>query len=114
MKEWPTRVRTGVPPSLVTSSGTDFDVMRLWMIVLRAQKRTVELLDSYRRRHNTAIVFVTHGINPILHVTDRVLYLTPHGHTIGTVDEVMTSETLSALYRTEVKVLNVDGRLIVV
>lgn len=81
---------------------------------LRAQKRTVELLDSYRRRHNTAIVFVTHGINPILHVTDRVLYLTPHGHTIGTVDEVMTSETLSALYRTEVKVLNVDGRLIVV
>ncbi|MBC2681251.1 metal ABC transporter ATP-binding protein [Corynebacterium anserum] len=81
---------------------------------LRAQKRTVELLDSRRREHNTAVVFVTHGINPILEVTDRVLYITPHGHVIGTVDEVMTSETLSELYRTDVKVLNVDGRLVVV
>ncbi|WP_459612674.1 metal ABC transporter ATP-binding protein [Corynebacterium urogenitale] len=81
---------------------------------LRAQKRTVELLDCRRREHNTSIVFVTHGINPILGVTDRILYITPHGHVIGSVEEVMTSETLSELYRTDVKVLNVDGRLVVV
>lgn len=81
---------------------------------LRAQKKTVELLDRRRREHNTAIVFVTHGINPILNVTDRVLYLAPHGHTIGTVDEVMNSETLSRLYQTDVKVVNVDGKLVVV
>ena len=81
---------------------------------LRAQKQTVELLDRRRREHNTAIVFVTHGINPILNVTDRVLYLAPHGHTIGTVKEVMNSETLSRLYRTDVQVLNVDGKLVVV
>lgn len=81
---------------------------------LRAQKRTVELLDCQRRERNAAVVFVTHGINPILEVTDRVLYITPHGHVIGSVDEVMTSETLSELYRTDVKVLNVDGRLVVV
>ena len=81
---------------------------------MRAQKRTVELLDRRRREKNTAVVFVTHGINPILGVTDRVLYLTPHGHTIGTVDEVMTSESLSELYKTDVRVINVDGRLIVV
>ncbi|QFQ01785.1 putative ABC transporter ATP-binding protein [Corynebacterium urogenitale] len=81
---------------------------------LRAQKRTVELLDCRRREHDTSIVFVTHGINPILDVTDRVLYITPHGHVIGSVEEVMTSETLSELYRTDVKVLNVDGRLVVV
>jgi len=30
------------------------------------------------------------------------------------VEAIMTSETLSALYRTEVKVLNVDGKLVVV
>ncbi|WP_238596905.1 metal ABC transporter ATP-binding protein [Corynebacterium heidelbergense] len=81
---------------------------------LRAQRRTVELLDARRREHGTAVVFVTHGINPILDVTDRVLYLTPHGHCIGTVDEVMTTRTLSELYRTEVKVINVDGKLVVV
>ncbi|AEI08598.1 ABC transport system ATP-binding protein [Corynebacterium resistens DSM 45100] len=81
---------------------------------MRAQKRTVQLLDRRRREKNTAVVFVTHGINPILGVTDRVLYLTPHGHTVGTVDEVMTSESLSELYKTDVRVLNVDGRLIVI
>ncbi|HIW95193.1 MAG TPA: ATP-binding cassette domain-containing protein [Candidatus Corynebacterium gallistercoris] len=81
---------------------------------LRAQKRTVELLDRRRREHGTAVVFVTHTINPILAVTDRVLYLTPHGHVVGTVDEVMNSETLSELYKTDVKVLNVDGKLVVV
>lgn len=81
---------------------------------LRAQKRTVELLDQRRKQHNTAVVFVTHGINPILGVTDRVLYITPHGHVDGPVEEVMTSETLSKLYRTDVKVLDVDGKLVVV
>lgn len=81
---------------------------------LRAQKRTVELLDTRRREHNTSVVFVTHGINPILDVTDRVLYITPHGHVIGPVDEVMTSETLSQLYRTDVKVVTIDGKLVVV
>lgn len=81
---------------------------------LRAQKNTVALLEQRRREKGTAVVFVTHGINPILDVVDRVLYLTPHGHTIGSVDEVMNSETLSALYRTHVKVLNVDGKLVVV
>ncbi len=81
---------------------------------LRAQKRTVELLDRRRTEHGTAILFVTHSINPILQVTDRVLYLTPHGHTLGTVSDVMNSERLSELYRTDVKVVEVDGKLVVV
>ncbi len=33
MKECPTRVRTGVPPSSVTSSGTAREVIRLWITV---------------------------------------------------------------------------------
>ncbi len=80
---------------------------------LKAQKSVVELLDRKRRETNCAVVFVTHGINPILHVTDRVLYLTPHGHTIGTVAEVMTSETLSRLYQTDVTVAEIEGKLVV-
>ena len=50
----------------------------------------------------------------MLGVVDKVLYLAPHGHMFGTVDEVMRSEVLSELYGSSVKVLNVDGRLIVV
>ena len=80
---------------------------------LRAQRATVELLERQRRKKNAAVLFITHNINPILEVTDRVLYITPHGHRQGTVKEVMNTETLSELYQTEVKVIEVDGKLIV-
>lgn len=78
------------------------------------QQRTVARLDARRRNHDTAILFVTHGINPILNVVNRVLYLAPYGHTLGEVGEVMRSEVLSELYRTRVDVLNIDGRLVVI
>ncbi|HIW90639.1 MAG TPA: metal ABC transporter ATP-binding protein [Candidatus Corynebacterium avicola] len=79
-----------------------------------AQRSTVELLDRRRHEHDTAVIFVTHGINPVLEVTDRVLYLGPDGHVTGTVDEVMTGPVLSRLYGTEVTVAEVNGRLVVV
>lgn len=78
------------------------------------QQDTVEKLDALRRERGTSIIFVTHGINPVLGVTDKVLYLAPGGHTFGAVDEVMRSDVLSELYGSKVNVLNVDGRLIVV
>lgn len=78
------------------------------------QQRTVARLEQRRREHGTSVLFVTHGINPILNVVTRVLYLGPYGHTLGEVGEVMRSEVLSELYRTRVDVLNVDGRLVVV
>ena len=43
---------------------------------LRAQRATVELLERQRRERNAAVLFITHNINPILEVTDRVLYIT--------------------------------------
>lgn len=81
---------------------------------LGAQQRTVALLEQRRSSHDTAIIFVTHGINPVLPYVSRVLYLGPFGHTLGTVDEVMRSEVLSELYRTRVDVLTIDGRMVVV
>ena len=59
-------------------------------------------------------MFVTHSINPILDLCDRVLYITPHGHRVGTVDEIMTSETLSDLYRTNITVARIGDKLVVV
>ena len=43
MNEWPTRVRTGLPPCSVMISGTAREVIRLWMIAApgsRASSRT--------------------------------------------------------------------------
>ncbi|MFC3850418.1 metal ABC transporter ATP-binding protein [Corynebacterium hansenii] len=79
-----------------------------------AQRAAVDRLDRRRREHGTAVVFVTHGINPILGHCDRVLYITPHGHRVGPVEEIMTSETLSDLYRTDITVATVGGKLVVV
>jgi zinc/manganese transport system ATP-binding protein len=80
---------------------------------LNHQAAITALLDGRRREHGTAIVFVTHEINPILPYVDRVLYLAGGRFRIGTVDEVMTSQTLSSLYGMQVEVLRSGDRIIV-
>ena len=78
------------------------------------QQAVSELIDARRRETDTAVVFVTHEINPILPYVDRVLYLVGGRSAIGTPAEVLTTEGLSDLYGTDVDVLNVRGRIIVV
>jgi zinc/manganese transport system ATP-binding protein len=81
---------------------------------LNHQRGVVELLDARRRSADTAVVMVTHEINPVLPLVDRILYLVDGRWAIGTPDEVMTSERLTDLYRTQVDVVRVRGRIIVV
>ena len=81
---------------------------------LRHQRAVADMIDRRRSEHATAVVFVTHEINPVLDLVDRVLYIAAGGHRIGTPAEVLTSATLSDLYRTPVDVLNVRGRVVVV
>jgi zinc/manganese transport system ATP-binding protein len=81
---------------------------------LAHQRAVVETIDRRRREHGTAVVFVTHEINPVLPVTDRLLYLVDGRFRVGTPDEVMTSATLSELYGTEVDVVRVRDRIVVV
>ncbi|MBY6349353.1 metal ABC transporter ATP-binding protein [Rhodococcoides corynebacterioides] len=81
---------------------------------LANQQVVAHLIDRRRRAHGTAVVFVTHEINPILPIVDRIVYLVDGKFRIGTTDEVMTSEVLSELYDTDVDVLRVRGRLVVV
>jgi len=81
---------------------------------LAHQRSVVDLLDQRRREHDTAVVFVTHEINPILAVTDLVLYIIDGTFRLGTPDEVMTTEVLSELYGSHVEVIRRSGRIIVV
>jgi len=81
---------------------------------LAQQQGVSELIDARRRAADTAVVFVTHEINPILSYVDRVLYLARGRWAAGAPTEVLTSEGLSELYGTDVDVLNVRGRIIVV
>jgi zinc/manganese transport system ATP-binding protein len=81
---------------------------------LAYQQIITGLLDSHRRSAGTPVVFVTHDINPVLSIVDRVLYLAPGSWAMGTPDEVLTSEALSALYGTPVDVVRLRGRVVVV
>ncbi|MGP9504064.1 metal ABC transporter ATP-binding protein [Specibacter sp. AOP5-B1-6] len=78
------------------------------------QKAVSALVGEQAKVNGTAVVFVTHEINPILEHVDRVLYLAGGRFTLGTPEEVMRSDVLSKLYGTRVEVLNIDGRLVVV
>jgi zinc/manganese transport system ATP-binding protein len=81
---------------------------------LHQQQSVANLLDEERREHNAAVIFVTHDVNPILGMVDRVLYLANGHFRIGTPDEVMRSEVLSELYGTQVDVVRNQGRIVVV
>jgi zinc/manganese transport system ATP-binding protein len=81
---------------------------------LKHQREVVELIDAQRRTSAISVLFVTHEINPIMAVVDRVLYLVGTRWAVGTPAEIFTSAKLSELYQTDVEVLDVGGRIVVV
>jgi zinc/manganese transport system ATP-binding protein len=80
---------------------------------LPSQRTVTALVDRRRRERGTAVLFVTHEINPVLPFVDRVLYLAGGRFRIGTVDEVLTSATLSALFGAPIEVVRSGGRILV-
>jgi zinc/manganese transport system ATP-binding protein len=80
---------------------------------LPSQRTVTALVDRRRREHGTAVLFVTHEINPVLPYVDRVLYLAGGRFRIGAVEEVLTSATLSALFDAPIEVVRDGGRILV-
>lgn len=74
----------------------------------------VALVARVCRERNVAVMLVTHDINPLLPVVNRVLYIANGQSAIGTPDEVVTSQTLSRLYGSSVEVVQALDRLFVV
>jgi zinc/manganese transport system ATP-binding protein len=80
---------------------------------LNHQQRVADLIDSQRKALGSAVIFVTHDLNPVIDFVDRVVYLAQGRHSIGTPDEVMRSEVLSELYGAEIDVVRNQGRIVV-
>lgn len=78
------------------------------------QREIAELINRRRQEHDTAVLLVTHDLNPIINHVDRVLYLAGGGFRMGSVDEVLRSDVLSELYDAPVQVLRLGERLVVV
>jgi zinc/manganese transport system ATP-binding protein len=81
---------------------------------LHHQHEITGLIESWHRRTGRTVLFVTHDVNPILPLVDRVLFLVNGRWAAGTPDEILTSERLSALYGSHVDVLRVHDRVLVV
>ena len=79
------------------------------------QAAVAALIEQVCRDEDVTVMIVAHDVNPIVAYLDRVIYIAQGGAVSGRIDEVITSETLSALYDTPIEVLHTsDGRLVVV
>lgn len=81
--------------------------------ITRSQE-IVTLISTLCRSRGVTTLLVSHDINPLLPVVDRVLYIANGQCAIGTPDEIITSTTLSQLYNSQVEVVQALGRLFVV
>jgi zinc/manganese transport system ATP-binding protein len=73
------------------------------------------LLADICRSEHVSVLLVAHDVNPLIGSLDRVAYVAGGGILSGAPAEVITSETLSALYGVPVDVFHAsDGRLVVV
>jgi zinc/manganese transport system ATP-binding protein len=105
--------RVRIAQALVTDPSLLLCDEPLLSLDLPSQRTVTALVDRRRREHDTAVLFVTHEINPVLPYVDRVLYLAGGRFRIGSVDDVLTSATLTELFGAPIEVVRVGGRILV-
>ena len=81
---------------------------------IRSGHEIVELLARLKVERNLAVLLSAHDMNALLPHMDRIVYLADGRAAAGTVGEVVRSDVLSELYRYPVRVLDVDGTLVVI
>jgi zinc/manganese transport system ATP-binding protein len=81
---------------------------------IRSAAEVVDLLARIAVEQHISILLSAHDMNPLLPVMDRVVYLADGRAASGPTEEVVTTETLSRLYGHHVKVIHVEGRVLVV
>ena len=77
------------------------------------QRIVVELTKSVQTELGIAVLFSAHELNPLLNAMDRVLYLGNGQAALGSVDDVITGPVLSRLYRSDIDVVRLHGRIFV-
>jgi zinc/manganese transport system ATP-binding protein len=82
---------------------------------VRNQGAIVQLISEVARQRNLTVLLIAHDVNPLLSHIDHVLYVAQGKVAMGTPAEIITSESLSAIYSAPVEVLRDRlGRLFVV
>jgi len=74
----------------------------------------ISLITKIARSRHITVLLVTHDVNLLLPVIDRVLYVANTHSAMGKPEEVITSEGLSNLYGSPIEVVQTNGRLFVI
>jgi len=78
------------------------------------QHEICDLIGEWADKTGGTVVFVTHDVNPVLAYTDRILAIAGGRWVEGTPSEILTTAAMSELYGSEVEVIRVGGRVLVV
>jgi zinc/manganese transport system ATP-binding protein len=76
---------------------------------IRRETETVQLIHHIARSRNVAVLLIAHNINPLLGSLDTAMYVAGGKVVTGAPEAVLTSESLSKLYGSDVEVLR-DSR----
>ncbi len=74
-----------------------------------SQRSIIELIARLKEEKDLTVLFVTHDVNSIARVSDRVMYLKNRIVAFGTLEEVCKEEVLRNVYDVPVQVLRSDG-----
>jgi zinc/manganese transport system ATP-binding protein len=78
------------------------------------QQKMLALISSLQQEYKMTVLLTAHDFNPLIHIMTRILYLAAGKAAIGTVDDIVTSDQLSALYDTPIEVIKHNQRLFVI
>jgi zinc/manganese transport system ATP-binding protein len=72
---------------------------------LRNQQAISQLVARLAQERAMTVMLVSHDLNPLLGLVDRILYVARGNIIIGTPETILTTENLTRLYNTPVEVL---------
>ena len=75
---------------------------------MRRESDLLHLVNDVVHKRDVTALLIAHNINPLLPHLDKVIYIANGRVATGTPDEVLTSESLTALYGVQVEVLRDD------
>lgn len=82
---------------------------------IRRQYELVELIKRLSIKKQINVLLIAHDLNPLSPYIDNLIYVANKRIACGNIDEVLTSESMSKLYKSRVEVLkDSTGRLVIV
>jgi zinc/manganese transport system ATP-binding protein len=79
----------------------------------RHQEIAIDVVRRVSRERGITVLFSAHELNQLIGTLDRVLYLGNGRAVLGSVEEVITTPVLSALYGTDIHVVRAEGHIFV-